>query len=405
MAVELFLEFAEDKLRGRVLIDVSPFFIGRAPDNNLQIANTALSRRHCKIERFGDVFVLSDANSSNGTQLNGAELAQPAALKNGDEIRLGNAIVLRAVIEGESEYKSVSQTLKTVRAATDAGEIPFWQTTGFITLLFGLTFILLVGVTIFVFIGGGSSKSINRQTAAQNEDSEDLPLGNLRKSPRENRRSERAGDNQTNASNNAEVVAPPQNANIKSTSGEDDEAAEKFALQFLRSVSENPNPVLNSKQVALIAGKIKALKNAAAFRENLRAARSANFDSTAKAHNLKPALLRAASLAKLNDSRGNPTAVAEQIAPGIKNFADVLGTELANDTLLTVAAFAEGGSPNVVRDRVANLAKTSPGVSVAEVRTIWFLKQNGKLSDAAFDFALRFLAAGTVMQNPQAFGF
>ena len=38
------------------------------------------------------------------------------------------------------------------------------------------------------------------------------------------------------------------------------------------------------------------------------------------------------------------------------------------------------------------------------VRTIWFLQKNGKITPAEFDLALRFLAIGTIAQNPRDFG-
>ena len=45
--------------------------IGRAPDNEIPIENLAISRRHAVIRRMGDQFVVEDANSANGTYVNG----------------------------------------------------------------------------------------------------------------------------------------------------------------------------------------------------------------------------------------------------------------------------------------------------------------------------------------------
>jgi hypothetical protein len=36
-------------------------------------------------------------------------------------------------------------------------------------------------------------------------------------------------------------------------------------------------------------------------------------------------------------------------------------------------------------------------------RTIWYLREKGKLSDAQYEFALRFLAVGIISQNPKDF--
>jgi hypothetical protein len=42
--------------------------------------------------------------------------------------------------------------------------------------------------------------------------------------------------------------------------------------------------------------------------------------------------------------------------------------------------------------------------SSRRIRTIWFLKENGRITDSQFEFALRFLAVGTISQNPADFG-
>ena len=84
----------------------------------------------------------------------------------------------------------------------------------------------------------------------------------------------------------------------------------------------------------------------------------------------------------------------------------VLSNELADDALLVIAAYDEGvqGSTLRMRDRLANLAKKNPTASPREIRTIWFLREKGELTNAQYQFALNFLAVGTIAQNPKAFG-
>ncbi len=57
--------------------------IGRHPDNDIVIANGAVSARHAAITRSGDQAVLEDLGSSNGTFVNGQRVAQ-AVLAPGD---------------------------------------------------------------------------------------------------------------------------------------------------------------------------------------------------------------------------------------------------------------------------------------------------------------------------------
>jgi hypothetical protein len=174
----------------------------------------------------------------------------------------------------------------------------------------------------------------------------------------------------------------------------------------LRSISAYSNPVLTAKQVALISSKIKTYKSSAALKDNLRAANrsAAGLSAAASSQNLKPAFVTVAALAKLNESRGEPVATANVMADNLGKLGGVLGTELANDCLLVIAAYEEGGSALAMRDKVANLTSKTPNVTAATVRSVWFLRENGKLTEPAFELVLRFLAIGTIAQNPKAFG-
>lgn len=64
--------------------------IGRSCQNDLAIADLALSKRHAIIEAGGEQFLLFDAGSRNGTFLNDVRLREPATLAHGDEIRMGS---------------------------------------------------------------------------------------------------------------------------------------------------------------------------------------------------------------------------------------------------------------------------------------------------------------------------
>src|SRR4028118_843158 len=101
MACELLLTFADENGETRrVVVGGERFSIGRNAENDLQISNHSLSRRHVEIQRFADVFVLTDANSSNGTSINGETISQPVALKNGDLLTLGGAVEIEIEIIG-----------------------------------------------------------------------------------------------------------------------------------------------------------------------------------------------------------------------------------------------------------------------------------------------------------------
>lgn len=64
--------------------------IGRHPGNDLVLDQAQASRRHARIERAGDGFLLRDLNSTNGTWLGGGRIDQ-RQLRGGDTVRIGNA--------------------------------------------------------------------------------------------------------------------------------------------------------------------------------------------------------------------------------------------------------------------------------------------------------------------------
>ncbi len=66
--------------------------IGRLPDCDVVLPDPAVSRRHARIVRRGDAYVLSDLGSTNGTLVNGEPVSE-RELRDGDRITIG-AIVL-----------------------------------------------------------------------------------------------------------------------------------------------------------------------------------------------------------------------------------------------------------------------------------------------------------------------
>ncbi len=67
--------------------------VGRTQDNSIRLHDTEVSRSHAELVRRGDIYVLRDLSSSNGTFVNG----QPATereLVSGDQIQFGRSLVL-----------------------------------------------------------------------------------------------------------------------------------------------------------------------------------------------------------------------------------------------------------------------------------------------------------------------
>jgi adenylate cyclase len=62
--------------------------IGRTPENDIELKDSLISRRHTSIVRKGDRFMVYDLGSSNGTFVN-REKIESKPLENGDVIRVG----------------------------------------------------------------------------------------------------------------------------------------------------------------------------------------------------------------------------------------------------------------------------------------------------------------------------
>jgi len=72
-----------------IALDSERVTVGRSPDNDLVLDDSAVSRHHAILERIGSGWFVRDLNSSNGTDINGQRLIGERALHNGDELLLG----------------------------------------------------------------------------------------------------------------------------------------------------------------------------------------------------------------------------------------------------------------------------------------------------------------------------
>ena len=73
-------------------IDELPANLGRHPRSSVVVDHPGVSREHARLFEREGAILIADLNSSNGTFLNGEKVSR-AALKAGDEIRLGKAVL------------------------------------------------------------------------------------------------------------------------------------------------------------------------------------------------------------------------------------------------------------------------------------------------------------------------
>jgi Nif-specific regulatory protein len=79
--------------------------IGRETSATVCIADGSVSRRHSRIQKQGDEFVLSDLDSLNGTLINGVPV-KTRALKHGDRVTVGDSQFLFLMQEGDAPSTS-----------------------------------------------------------------------------------------------------------------------------------------------------------------------------------------------------------------------------------------------------------------------------------------------------------
>jgi peptidoglycan glycosyltransferase len=67
------------------------FEVGRDEEVAIRIDEPLVSRRHARIERRGEAWVLADLDSTNFTRVNGQRLRREQELADGDELQFARA--------------------------------------------------------------------------------------------------------------------------------------------------------------------------------------------------------------------------------------------------------------------------------------------------------------------------
>ncbi len=85
---KLLLTF-KGKVLQEILLPEGTTKIGRDPGNPIHLDNPAVSRVHAEIYKQGYPWYIEDLKSTNGTFLNGKQLAWKSALNHNDQITVG----------------------------------------------------------------------------------------------------------------------------------------------------------------------------------------------------------------------------------------------------------------------------------------------------------------------------
>ncbi len=432
---ELWLRYIDEKgEKVRLPVEQEKFAIGRHSENDLSIVNSAISRKHVKIERFADIFMISDVGSSLGTKINGTELTEPVALYNGDIINLGGGFEINIEMisdedrasaaanggadssKNEAEKKddetAVSASGATVSSNSGGGSsIPL--SFFYLAPLFGVLILLSIG-GIFIATSGGNKKEESKNT--------EFVYTNERQSPIEKKPETKEVTPEATVETNQEIadtneplvekptVSTPEETNSQ-TSPQISNELDKIEINsaaFLRRIAQSePKAFITGEQQQIVQAKINQFMNSAALAENIKSAKqnAAQIQALASSKNLKPQFLTVAALARLGNNRGDVLQTAQSIAQILDELSRNIGDERSDDALLVIAAYEQGASGNSLglRNKLQGLVNESPSSS-RQIRSIWFLRKNNHITEAEYEAALRFLAIGTVTQNPKEFG-
>jgi pSer/pThr/pTyr-binding forkhead associated (FHA) protein len=436
---ELWLKFNDENGEPQnVLVDRENFLIGRSPDNDLRIPLSQLSRTHAEINRFGDTFVISDCNSSNGTTLNGQNLYNPIALKNDDRINFGGGIEVRVELadsnanvqylpddapvesnEGsfENDNTGVNEQVSAPPAPTGKPAATAAPSQGTFSGMF-LIIAPILGVVILLFAGGLLLLFGGRKQNPPVSDTDDYAYSSKKDS--DSKRKTKTEDDEdedktpTPKPKDSPGVTETPSASTLTTSStptpisSEVDKVERNVLPFMRRIAvKDDTYVFTRKQLDEINSQIKSFKGSANLRENLKSVKksAAQFEELAKSKGLKPQFLATAALAKIGNQNQNPLSVAQTMLPVLGELRITLNNELSDDNLLIIAAYdlGEQGKFRAMQSTLEALSKQVTGVAANKIRTIWFLRERGKISDAQYAFALRFLAIGAITQNPKDF--
>ncbi|MEZ5306131.1 MAG: FHA domain-containing protein [Pyrinomonadaceae bacterium] len=411
--------------------------IGRHSDCDIVIAEGRLSREHAKIWKFGDVFTITDLDSSNGTIVNGEKISEPHGFRKGDTLSLGGfdvEVLLESDQPEDDESGDASKdddenggasATPTISAVTglEQEQASSLKWVFIAAPLLGLLLLVGFGIVAVVYLKPNGEVAQNdppvgRETTDPiygTDEATETPYiiddGNVSESPGTTPTPE--ATTETNGQQNGGPDVTPiviENQNGKQSGSNDtDRTIESAAYSFLKRIAKNDQrPFLKTKQLEEVKSQANRFKSSSAIAANIRSANqnAGRIKEIAAAKNLQPQFVAAAAMAKLGGSSGDVAATASSMSETLDKLTIVLGNELSDDSLLVIAAYSEGEAGNTLamRDRIANLTKKNPNNTAREIRSIWFLRENNEISAAQYDFALRFLAIGTITQNPKAFG-
>jgi len=397
-----------------VEIDSKRFSIGRTPENDLTIEDTSLSRRHALIENFEGHFNLTDCGSSNGTFVNGRQITGSTELSDWDVLTFGGIGDILVRIQADSQVADhVRATNSSSGSFTPQAVITDPQgkksissgdysslSKPVIAVAATVVILLVTGLVLLISHGsnsrGTSNSLIKKQQRTTNNDNDDVGTSNdsLSSPTNDSLSSPTVGDS-------GAADSGPSNSGVESV---ELSTVEAYASKVLTGISRDTRPVLMEKPVAAINAHVQGYKGSSSLQEELRAMKRAlpQVSALARTNGVRIPMAVYATLARIDKDggRGDPVQVAAVLCPALARMRAVFGDEVANDSLLSVAALEEGVSLQSRITKLAGRVNDSP----TTIRSIWYLHDHQVITDQTYNFVLRFMTIGVIAQDPRKFG-
>jgi len=105
--MEYKLEYLADDERKVFYLAKDTVIIGKLPENDIELKDNTASRQHCRLQRSGKGYKLSDMNSTNGCYVNGRRV-QSKALDVGDKITIGRTVLTFLAVDKKESYRDTN---------------------------------------------------------------------------------------------------------------------------------------------------------------------------------------------------------------------------------------------------------------------------------------------------------
>jgi predicted component of type VI protein secretion system len=385
----------------QVAIKSRRFTIGRSPDNDLSINEPSLSRRHTLIEIFDGIVQVSDCGSQNGTFVNGRLVTGAIVVNDGDTVSIGSGCDVTVRLKNPSpaigsiiipNHSSLAAEVGDQAVSPESSAIISYDPRSrpeqlgslkIATIAVGA--ILVILAPVLIVLNSNAQKPKAAPPALGQRDS--------------------TGEAKSDA-------GPAPRAEAKSPGKSPDEISiqqiEIAASQVMRRISTDtkvyvfPSDALND-----IKARIEQYRKSPVLLQLLRAmgAHSAEIAKQARREGMEPGLVVYLALteAVLGQETRDPVAAARKAMPTLLDIWKVVGSTLADGSLLIIAAYKIGPVTTVghTSRKSHPLLAAMRGSDVE--RNVWSLHKRGKLGQETYDFVVSFLSIGAISQTPSQF--